>query len=409
MTVERAADPAIRVSWAWTTRFGLLWFGLWLAYLGPVQLALPNQFDALDSAHKVRDFGVVSGVTGVAALVALPVFGALCDRTRSRFGRRRSWILGGTLVFAAGLVLTGAQRSWVGVGITWLIATLGLDAATVGATAVIADDVPDEQRGTISAAVYGPQALGILVGVAALTVLDNQGVLGYGVLAGVLVVAVVPFVRHYRDRPDIPTPPLLLRAVLAGMWVDPRENPDFGWAFAGRLLVNLGNALGTTYLLYFLQDDLRLSDPDGGLLVLTVVYLAFSIASTVVGGRASDRSGRRRNWVAVAAILQAIAALLLTFVPHFGVAIVAAAFLGAGYGAYMSVDQALVTAVLPDAADRAKDLGIMNVGSVGPQALAPLAAALVIGELGGYSVLFAAAGLTTILGAVCVYRIRSVP
>ena len=103
-------------------------------------------------------------------------------------------------------------------------------------------------------------------------------------------------------------PPLSLRAVVAGLWVDPRANPDFAWAFAGRLLVNLGNALGTTYLLYFLQDDLRLDDPDGGLLVLSVVYLVFTLAATVLGGRASDRSGRRRNSVAIAAMLQAVAA-----------------------------------------------------------------------------------------------------
>ncbi|MDT4901595.1 MAG: hypothetical protein QOJ78_2525, partial [Pseudonocardiales bacterium] len=44
MTVQ----PITRVSRAWTVRFGLLWFGSWLAYLGPVQLGLPNQFDALD-------------------------------------------------------------------------------------------------------------------------------------------------------------------------------------------------------------------------------------------------------------------------------------------------------------------------------------------------------------------------
>jgi MFS family permease len=106
--------------------------------------------------------------------------------------------------------------------------------------------------------------------------------------------------------------------------------------------------------------------------------------------------------------LQAIASFLLTFFPQFNVAIVGAAFLGAGYGAYMSVDQALITAVLPSAATRAQDLGIMNIGSVGPQALAPLAASLVINELGGYPVLFAASGLTTVIGALLVYRIRSV-
>jgi hypothetical protein len=62
---------------------------------------------------------------------------------------------------------------------------------------------------------------------------------------------------------------------------------------------------------------------------------------------------------------------------------IAGGFLGAGYGAYMSVDQALVTAVLPDAQTRAKDLGITNVGSIGPQALAPLGASVIIGTRGG--------------------------
>jgi MFS family permease len=405
MTASPALEPTARVSRGWTVRFALLWFGFWTANLAPVQLVLPNQFDHLDHAHKVRDFGLVSGITGIAALIALPLFGALCDRTRSRIGRRRVWIMGGTAVFAAGLIATGLQTTWVGVGIAWLIATLGIDMATAGATAAIADEVPDEQRGAISAAIYGPQAVGILVGVALLTALDNDGVLGYGVLAIVLVVCAAPFLRWYRDAPGIPTPPLTVRSVLAGMWV---RNADFGWAFGGRLLVNLGNALGTTYLLYFLQDDLKLADPDNGLLLLSAVYLVFTLAATVWGGRASDRSGRRRSYVALAASLQAVASFLLTFFPSYGVALVGAAFLGAGYGAYMSVDQALITAVLPDAASRAKDLGIMNVGSVGPQALAPLAASLIISELGGYPVLFAVSGVTTVIGALMVYRIRSV-
>jgi MFS family permease len=403
--MSAAAEPTTRVPRGWTVRFALLWFGFWTANLAPVQLVLPNQFDDLDHAHKVRDFGVVSGVTGIAALVALPLFGALCDRTRSRFGRRRAWMIAGTVVFAAGLIATGLQTSWVGVGAAWLIATLGIDMATAGATAAIADEVPDEQRGAISAAIYGPQAVGVLVGVGVLTALDDNGVLGYGVLAAILVVFALPFLTWYRDRPGVPTPPLSLRSIVEGMWV---RDHDFGWAFAGRLLVNLGNALGTTYLLYFLQDDLKLDDPDAGLLMLSLIYLVFTLVATVLGGRASDRSGRRRAYVAFAASLQAVASFLLTVFPSYGVALVGAAFLGAGYGAYMSVDQALVTAVLPDAATRAKDLGIMNVGSVGPQALAPLAASLIINELGGYSVLFAASGVTTVLGALAVYRIRSV-
>ena len=405
MTSVGRVAPLARVSRGWTFRYALLWFGFWTANLAPVQLVLPDQFDRFDHAHKVRDFGIVSGATGVVALLALPLFGALCDRTRSRFGRRRVWIAAGAAVFAAGLVATGLQHSWVGVGVAWLVATIGIDMVTAGATAVIADAVPDDQRGAISAAIYGPQAVGILIGVALLTAIGTDGVLGYAVLAVLLIACTVPFVMRHRDIVDDAVLPLTLRSVLGGLWV---RSSDFAWAFSGRLLVNTGNALGTTYLLYFLTDDLRLSDPEGGLLVLTLVYLIFTLLATVAGGRASDNSGRRRPYVAVAAFLQAIASLLLTVAPTYGVALVAAGFLGAGYGAYMSVDQALVTAVLPDATSRAQDLGIMNIGSVGPQALAPLAAGLIITELGGYPVLFAASGVTTVIGAVLVFRIKSV-
>ncbi len=403
-SVGRISAPA-RVSRGWTVRYALLWFGFWTANLAPVQLVLPDQFDRFDHAHKVRDFGIVSGATGVVALLALPLFGALCDRTRTRFGRRRVWIVAGAVVFAAGLVATGLQHTWIGVGVAWLVATVGIDMATAGATAVIADQVPDEQRGAISAAIYGPQAVGILIGVGLLTAIGTKGVLGYALLAVLLLACTAPFVRAQRDAVAMSVPPLTARSIVAGLWV---RNADFGWAFGGRTLVNVGNALGTTYLFYFLQDDLKLAHPADGLLVLTLVYLVFTLVATVWGGRASDRSGRRRPYVAIAAFLQAIASLLLTVAPTFGAALVAAAFLGAGYGAYMSVDQALVTAVLPDATSRAQDLGIMNIGSVGPQALAPLAAGLIITELGGYPVLFAASGVTTVIGALLVFRIRSV-
>jgi MFS family permease len=172
--------------------------------------------------------------------------------------------------------------------------------------------------------------------------------------------------------------------------------------------VNVGNALGTTYLLYFFTNDLHLKDPDTALLYVTAVYLVFTLLTTYGGGVLSDRSGRRRVFVAIASVLQGVAAVLLVIWPSFTTTMIAGAFLGAGYGAFLSVDQALVTQVLPDAEARAKDLGIMNIGNNVPQALAPVAAALIIDQLGGYRVLFAFAGIFTFLGATMVYRIRSI-
>lgn len=152
-----------------------------------------------------------------------------------------------------------------------------------------------------------------------------------------------------------------------------------------------------------------MADPEGALLQLTLLYLVGTVAATLVAGWLSDRTGKRRVFVAVASATQAVAAILLAAFPSMDTALVASGLLGLGYGAFLSVDQALVTAVLPDAADRAKDLGVLNVGSSTPQALGPLLAGLVISSPGGYSALFYLAGVVTLVGAALVYRIRSVP
>lgn len=410
MTVtEASTEPVVRVPAGWTARFTLLWFGFWMAWLVPVQLVLPNQFAALDSAHKVRDFGITNGVAGVVALIALPVAGALCDRTRSRWGRRRVWMAAGVIVLALSLAALGPQRSWGGVLICWMFASLGFSVASAGLFAAVADQVPVTQRGIISGAIFGPQALGLLVGLLLLAEVITGTASGYLVLAVAVVFLSVPFVLRYRDSAPGGAPlPLSLGALTEAMWVSPRAYPDFAWAFGGRVAVNIGNALGTTYLLYFFENGLHLKDPDTALLYVTAIYLVFTLITTYGGGVLSDRSGRRRVFVAVASALQGVAAVLLVIWPSFSTTLVAGGFLGAGYGAFLSVDQALVTQVLPDAESRAKDLGIMNIGNNVPQALAPVAAALIIDQLGGYRVLFAFAGIFTFLGATMVYRIRSI-
>jgi MFS family permease len=402
-------EPAVRVPRSWTARFTLLWFGFWMAWLVPVQLLLPNELAAIDSAHKVRDFGFVNAGAGVVALIALPLAGALCDRTRSRWGRRRVWMAAGVVVLALSLVATGVQDSWVGVMICWMFASLGFSISSAGLFAAVADHVPVDQRGIISGAIFGPQALGLLVGLVLLTQVITGTASSFVVVMVAVIICSLPFVLRYRESPVRESRlPMTVRALLDSIWVSPRAHPDFAWAFGGRIMVNVGNALGTTYLLYFFQNGLKLKNPDNALLVVTAIYLVFTLATTYGGGLLSDRSGRRRIFVAVASVLQGFAALLLVVWPSFGTTAVAAAFLGAGYGAFLSVDQALITQVLPDAEARAKDLGIMNVGINVPQALAPVAAALIIDQLGGYRTLFGAAGLFTFAGVLMVYRIKSV-
>ena len=94
----------------------------------------------------------------------------------------------------------------------------------------------------------------------------------------------IPYVLGSRDvalpralRPDFSWPEFL-----RSFWISPRRHPDFAWAWLTRFLVNLGNSLGTLLLYFYLQDAVDYPDPELGVLVLTVVYAVFIVASTVV-------------------------------------------------------------------------------------------------------------------------------
>ena len=103
-----------------------------------------------------------------------------------------------------------------------------------------------------------------------------------------------------------------------------------------------------------------------------------------------------------------MAALLLALVPDLTVAMVAAGILGLGYGTFLSVDQALATQVLPDAQSRGKDLGIMNIASAVPQAIAPLLGAFIVAAVAGFQGLFILAAVVAALGALAVLPIKGV-
>ncbi len=411
------SEPTRLVSASWIALFATAWFGIWMAQLTPVQLLLPQQVEAHvvsdNWVDKVVAFGIISGIAGVCALVAYPLTGALSDRTTSRFGRRRPWILGGALLFAASLVVLGLQETMVGIGVLWSLAIIGFCMLTSALTATISDQVPVGQRGFVSGWLSAPQAVGTIAGLLLVITLGLSQFFGYTLMAVLLVLFVLPFILRIPDAvlPREERPPFTMRALVTGFWISPRQFPDFGWTLLSRILVNFGNAFGTGLLLYFLQDGLGFASGDpseDALLMLTLIYMVFVIAASLGLGKLSDVLGRRKLFVFTASALQAIAALMLAFVPTFEVAMVAAGFLGLGYGCFLSVDQALATQVLPYAAARGKDLGIMNIATTVPQALAPLLGAFIVAALVGFQGLFLIAAISALVGGLAVIPVRSV-
>ena len=412
LTVAVFAEPVRRVGGRWIAAFALAWFGVWMAQLTPIQLLLPaqiqNQLKTDDWVQNVIAFGIISGISALCAIVAFPVTGALSDRTTSRFGRRRPWIAAGALIFAVSLLLLGVQNTMAGIGVFWCFALIGFCVLTAALTATISDQVPVDQRGYVSGWLSAPQAIGIIAGILLVTMLALGTFLGYAAMAVLLIVFVIPFL-FIPDAVLLPSQraPWSLAAMMDSLWISPKRYPDFGWTLLSRILVNFGNAFGTTLLLYFLEFGLHDKQAQDDLVVLTLIYMVFVIAAALGLGKLSDVLGRRKAFVFLSSTLQALAALILAFVPTFGVTMIAAGLLGLGYGCFLAVDQALATQVLPDPETRGKDLGIMNIATAVPQAAAPLLGALLV-FVAGFAGLFIMAAVFAFAGAVAVSRVKSV-
>lgn len=385
--------------------------GIMLAFYAPITSLLPRLAEQVSPDSKEAALGWITGVGALMSVVGNPLAGALSDRTTSRLGRRKPWVLYGAMLGALGLVALSVQSTVLGLAVVWGFCQLTINAAYAGVTATIPDQVPVRQRGLVSGWVGLAQTVGIVLGVALVSIVVRPLVPGIILVAILLVLLVLPFVLRVRDPQlaDHEKDPFDLVVFVKGFWVSPRLYPDFAWAWITRFLMQLGNALATLYLLFFLQDAVKFDDPAGGQTVLVALYALGTVITAVVAGRISDRSGRRKIYVIWSTVVMAFSAVILALFPVFGAAMVAAFILGLGYGIYLAVDQALVTQVLPRAVDRGRDLGVINIANAAPQVLAPVIAAPIVTGATGYTGLYLLTAVVTLLSAVLVTRIRSVP
>src|SRR6476661_7755962 len=224
-------------------------FGLLLVYVailavnsGGAGILLPNIVARLDEASKIGNLAIVTTVAFIANIFAQPVAGALSDATRSRFGRRTPWMVGGALVTSGFLIGLPLAQSVLGVALVWLAVQVGVNAIQAAATALVPDRYPAARRGGVSAMIGVGITIGNAVGVVVAGGTASQGMVPYVVLAALVLVIIGGFVLVNREEPSthLPRQRTGAKEFLRGFWVDPRKHPDFAWAFASRFLMVIG-------------------------------------------------------------------------------------------------------------------------------------------------------------------------
>lgn len=397
------------------------WFAYnvqWGALLG---IVLPSQIAAVVGEQRKELFnGLIPPIGALIALVLTPVAGALSDRSRSRFGRRRPFMLAGTIVnmlFMLWLAAFGRGSSVALFVLAYLGVQLGGNWAGGPYAGLIPDQVPENQRGSASGWMALMSSLGTLAGALSAGQLARGG--RYRAIDTLIVLTLALMLAltlaGVRERPASgPAEPFRPGAFFRGFLPSPRRYRDFYWVLLTRAMVTMGIYSVFTFFEYFLKDVLRVSDPEQQASYLIGTIIAGGIVTALIAGRLSDRWGRK-PLVYLSGATMALASIVfvaVAFFPSPGFVFVVGAVFGLGYGAYQAVDWALAVDVLPGGGNAARDMGIWHVAIVLPQVLAPAVTGLTLNSfkstslLLGYTAVFVMTAAWFVLGTVFVRRVR---
>lgn len=408
--------PGQRQHLAFWITFVVAWGATGIAQ-GVAAVAVPQLLREWDPDTASSNLSVVLTIGGFATLITTPIFGRLSDRSTSRFGLRRPWVLYGSLIALAGYVSFAFATSVIGLWIGMILNAIGWGAVAMAQHSLFADQIRKRIRAIMSAVTGAAGTVGVLVG----TALTGQ-VAGLGQVAMFLIpgaIGVVLSLTMFFTLRDLhrsePPPRLDWPGLLATFWLSPRRYPDFAWAWICRFMMTSSIVTVTSYLYLTIAARFDLVDPAAIAGLQSQATLAFTAANLLfafVFGVISDRTGKRKPSVVFGALLSAAGLVIAIVMPETSVFLIGIAIVGAGQGAFISADVALMTEVLPSAEDAGKDLGIVALAYLLPGIFVPVLGygLTLIGSPTGenFAALYIAACAMAIVAGLSVFKIKGV-
>lgn len=419
----------------------LFWFGVSAHWTIILITTLPAQAEMIGGeAVRGQTLGTVLAIGAFLSMVVAPIFGALSDRIVTPFGRRRPWIVLGTVMNLGGLLgLAYFPRANDMSSLPLYIAAFlwtqfWNNVATAPYSALIPDVVPADQRGSASGW-YGLMTIfGTLIAALAPFLFTSGGSTDitalYYFTGGILLVGMLGTVVFVKEPPlTRKPPPFVLGTFLKGL-IEPLRDHDFRWVFLTRFLMVMGVYSIQPFLQFYMGSVVKefnlfnavtLDNAIVATSVFLLMFLVGALPSSIIAGILSDRYGRKIMVYISSAFQAFVPIVFVLFAPDFSITALLGLIFGIGYGAYQSVDWAMASEVLPSEDDYAKDMGVWHIAMTLPQVLATLiagflldffnnASATAVGQPGtfGFTVIFAFATLYFILGTVLVRQIRKV-
>ncbi len=441
------AAPTERASIGKQLAINLFWFANNFHWLAIISIILPLVVAAqLPERDKGLNLAVITAPGIIVAFFVNPLTGALSDYARFKLGRRRPFMIVGTifnvmallgfayLAYTADGSTLGTTQLVISLAAMFVILQFSNNFANSPWSAIIADEIPPAQRGSASG-FYGLMTLlgtvaGVVVARAIISETTNtsafrqQVVIAYLLVALVQVAIVVITVLSVKEKPLTEPRPLLWKEFFSRFRLETRKYPDFTWILFTRLLIMTGIWAINFFLLYYFADVLELSEthpgsvfgfqitkPQDAVGLFLPTVLVTAALTVYISGWLSDRVGRKAL-VYLSGAMMTIVCMIFIFFQTFEASLIAAAFFGLGYGAYTSVDWALATDVLPPTDEAGKNMGIWSAAGIIPQVIGVVLGGLLIYVLQsapnhlGYTALFAVTTVFFLLGTVLIRQVK---
>lgn len=403
--------PAARVAPRFIAVLTLAYVGAFIAFVPLLSLLTPMQAEALAPADKIGLLSLVSLWGAVTASLTNLAAGWASDRTRVRFGRRRPWILCGLVgvLLAYGLIARASTPAGLLAGVMAFQFAFNLLFAPLHA--IFADLVPHEQKGQVAAFIGVAAPMGAASGVLIAAPILADVPTRLMILGLLVAICILPLLVVWKERP------VLARSRETALAVTPSprigRNLDFGFVWASRFCFQIAASVISAYMLFYLADHARYAEQFPGATVESGLarLIAFSTLLTLLagfaGGLISDRFGRRKPFILLAAALLAGGILIFAFYPQWPGPLLGYVFYGLGFGLYTTVDTALVAQILPSRRHTARDLGVMNLTNTLPAILAPVLALAALGpDRSDWPMLMIASAGIALLGGLAVTGVR---
>ncbi|MBO9625176.1 MAG: MFS transporter [Microbacterium sp.] len=374
--------PQTRVPMSRIYLFALIELAALGALVTPLVVTLSLKvLQLVPEAEKEGALGLVTALGALAALIANPIFGHLSDRTRSRFGRRRPWLIGGVVGGILAAVLIAVAPNIPVLVLAWVLSQAAYNATLASLSALLADQVPEEQRAKASG-IFG--AIGFLGMVPAMLVAAffasnlTVVVLAMPVVAVVIVVIVCALIPDPQvERVDDSRGSIL--QVFRAFLFNPFRAPMFSLVWIQRATMQFGYTVVSTFGLFYLMVRLGMDQVSAASLTSTATLAgaALNFVAAFACGYLASRRGNYGPFIVGSALIMALSLLLKAFTQDVSVFWVSTLLAGFALGAYYAVDLALAMRTLP-AGEEGKYLGIFNMAKTLPQSIAPAIAPFVV-------------------------------